>query len=270
LNENVAHPTEPTQPEPIHPPKLEAPMAPGLETPKALMKRSKEVAKSVKQFIRENRAMVVNIEAKKYPRAEVWQFCAACFGVTAMVTKTEQVLNEHDEAIGFISIAHAINATGRVISGAEAACMREEPDWCDKPAFQRMSMSQTRSCSKVLRNLYAYVMVMEGLQPTPAEEMGVPEKSEKRREREFTVPCFECGNKVSYKRSLETRRKYGKELCLECCKKADDKSTGMNLITDPKAVEKSIADMKAKKANGGIPTTLREALDYTDKTETVA
>jgi hypothetical protein len=40
-----------------------------------------------------------------------------------------------------------------------------------KPLFQLRSMAQTRACAKVLRNLFAWVIVMAGYKPTVAEEM---------------------------------------------------------------------------------------------------
>lgn len=250
MSQSVALPASPISPEPITPPTLTTPIAQGPETPKALLKRSKEVAKAVKQFIRENRSMQLTIEGKKYPKAEVWQFAAACFGVTAMVASTQELLNEKQEEIGYIAIAHALNSAGRVISGAESTCMCDEPEWKHAPSFKIRSMAQTRSCSKVHRNLFAYVMVLAGLCPTPAEEMG---PQGEKREREITTPCYECGNKVTKKRSLETRRKYGKELCLECTKKADDQANGMNTIADPRQVAEHIAKVKRRKANGAQP-----------------
>lgn len=43
------------------------------------------------------------------------------------------------------------------------------------PLFQLKSMAQTRACSKVLRNVLAWVVVLAGYRPTPAEELdGVP------------------------------------------------------------------------------------------------
>jgi len=39
------------------------------------------------------------------------------------------------------------------------------------PLFQLRSMAQTRACSKALRNVLAWVVVLAGYKPTPAEEM---------------------------------------------------------------------------------------------------
>ena len=50
-------------------------------------------------------------------------------------------------------------------------CMDDESKWSDKPLFQLRSMAQTRAQAKALRNVLAWVVVMAGYAPTPAEEM---------------------------------------------------------------------------------------------------
>ena len=50
-------------------------------------------------------------------------------------------------------------------------CMDDEKKWKDSPAFQIRSMAQTRAAAKCLRNVLAWVVVMAGYAPTPAEEM---------------------------------------------------------------------------------------------------
>ncbi len=42
------------------------------------------------------------------------------------------------------------------------------------PLFQVMSMAQTRACAKVLRQVLAWVVVLAGYRPTPAEELEGP------------------------------------------------------------------------------------------------
>lgn len=47
------------------------------------------------------------------------------------------------------------------------------------PLFQLKSMAQTRACAKVLRNVLAWVVVLAGYRPTPAEELdGMASSSE--------------------------------------------------------------------------------------------
>jgi hypothetical protein len=58
-----------------------------------------------------------------------------------------------------------------MISSAEASCLRDEPNWRTKPEYQLKSMAQTRASAKALRNVLAWVVVLAGYKPTPAEEM---------------------------------------------------------------------------------------------------
>ena len=66
------------------------------------------------------------------------------------------------------------------------------------PLFQLRSMSQTRACDKVLRNVLAWVVVLAGYRPTPAEELdfdrGRTQESETQREVKDVGPvCPKCG-----------------------------------------------------------------------------
>lgn len=42
------------------------------------------------------------------------------------------------------------------------------------PLFQLRSMAQTRACAKAMRNALAWVVVLAGFKPTPAEELDIP------------------------------------------------------------------------------------------------
>jgi hypothetical protein len=247
MTQSVTQPTQPEQPTPIQPPTLTAGIAPELENPKALLKRSKEVAREVKRYARENPSLKVTFEKKIFPRREIVQFCAACFQVTAMVTMTEEVISKDDKELGFVAIAHALNSAGRVVSGAEAACMHSEADWAGKPSYQLRSMSQTRACSKALCNLFAYVLQMAGFCATPAEEMGPGEPHQ----RELMTQCdrCDCTHKISNKRRQQTKKKYGKGLCSDCEKKlkAEQGEKLMAPLNDPKQVADYV---KSRKANG--------------------
>ena len=248
-------PESPTSPAQIQPPTLETKVALPREAPKDRLKRAKEVAKALKQFIRENESQSIMIDGHKYAKREAWQFVAACYQVSPMITSTEPVISDDGAELGFVATAHAIDETGRVVSGAEAACMYSENFWGQKPSFQLSSMAQTRACSKVLCNLFAWVMTIAGLCPTPAEEM---DPTFDPSHREITTPCYECGNKVTKKRSLETRRKHGKELCLPCEKKLKDAQGEkvMSPITNQDFVQQSVAQVQERKAAQPIVAAL--------------
>lgn len=60
---------------------------------------------------------------------------------------------------------------GEIVSRADGYCSTEESRWRDKPFYARASMAQTRALAKAMRIRHAWVMVMAGYSPTPAEEM---------------------------------------------------------------------------------------------------
>ncbi len=63
------------------------------------------------------------------------------------------------------------DASGSVVSEADGYCSNEEANWRGKPFYARASMAQTRAIGKAMRLRHAWVMVMAGFSPTPAEEM---------------------------------------------------------------------------------------------------
>jgi hypothetical protein len=243
-------------------PKLAAAAQDSFESPALMHKRARAVAKELKKFLRQNPNQQLEIDGQKYPKIESWQFVGACYGHTAMISQTAEVVEEKDS--GFSAVAHILNATGRVVSGAEAVCMRSEPEWESSPAFQLRSMASTRACAKGFRNIFAYVMEIAGLGATPAEEMPHFQNQELWRK------CYDCGHKVSDKKSLETKRKYGRTLCIdhEKAEKAKIADTVVEPIKDPKFVEQSVARVKARKAAGAQPVV--DALDDEPKREVTA
>lgn len=251
--------SEPSVPvSPVQSKPLEAPHVEGENIdidPIELLKSGKRVAKAIKRFVKLNPTQLYEKDSNKCLRFESWQFAGACMGYTAMVTQTEEMLTDHGDKLGFIAMCSVINRAGRVVSGAAASCSRMEDYWSKLPEFQLRSMAQTRCCGKGMRLVLSWVMQLAGFSPTPAEEMGAEFAEEKR---EITTPCYECGNKVSKKLAAQTRKKYRKELCLECRKKADEQFT--NTANDPKFVESSIAAVQQKKANGGAQPAI-ELLD---------
>lgn len=122
-------------------------------------------AATVLQSIVTNSKLIVPIQGHDYMKFEGWQAVAGFYGATVA---TQWV---HDLPDGFEASAIVTDKTGRVISSAQANCSRDEPSWKSKPAFQLKSMAQTRACAKALRNVFAWVVVLAGVEPIPAEEM---------------------------------------------------------------------------------------------------
>lgn len=148
--------------------------------PDLVLEEAQKAAIALSKVI-EGKAKKVQFNGKTYLQFEDWQTLGRFYGVTAVVQSTKYVeFGEDDEKVrGFESQAQALLVnTNQVISAAEAMCLDDEPNWSKKPLFQLKSMAQTRACAKVLRNVLAWVVVLAGYQPTPAEEMTGEEENQ--------------------------------------------------------------------------------------------
>lgn len=123
-----------------------------------------------------------------------WQMLGSMFRVTAgIVPDSEKFLEFPGNITGWKVTAEAIYVpNGHRISTAVGMCLNDEDNWDTRPVydydakqgkrvkteevtqvplFQLLSMAQTRACSKVLSNLFAYVAIMAGCSGTAAEEV---------------------------------------------------------------------------------------------------
>jgi hypothetical protein len=134
-----------------------------------VLSEARKAAMALKDVI-SKKSSPVTFNGKQYLEFEDWQTLGKFYGVTAKVTGSR--ILELGGAAGYEAEAEAVHvASGRVISRAESMCMTDEPNWSKKPLFQLRSMAQTRACAKALRNVLAWVVVLAGYAPTPAEEM---------------------------------------------------------------------------------------------------
>jgi hypothetical protein len=112
----------------------------------------------------------VIFNGEQYLEFEDWQTVGKFYHVASKAISTEEVII--NDGVGFKAHAIAIDTvTGAVVSEADALCLNSEPNWANKPMFQLCSMAQTRACAKALRNVLAWVVVLAGYRPTPAEEV---------------------------------------------------------------------------------------------------
>jgi hypothetical protein len=169
--------TQPTQLSPEIPPQdvyhiaLRPPESAQLAMPRApeiVLQEAAKAAQALREVIERKPAKVV-INGKTFLQFEDWQTLGRFYGVTAAARATNYI--EQGRVRGYECHAEAIRADGQVISAAQAMCMDDESKWSDKPLFQLRSMAQTRAQAKALRNVLAWVVVMAGYAPTPAEEM---------------------------------------------------------------------------------------------------
>jgi hypothetical protein len=130
---------------------------------------------------------------KRHLLVEAWLFLAHMFGVTARLEAIVPVWDATENFPGFEATVEAVHmASGRVVGRAAARCMSDEENWGEVPKYvwnngdrsqdgtrqkamqQLESMAQTRATSKVLSNVFRWVVVLgaKGVSGTPAEEMG--------------------------------------------------------------------------------------------------
>ena len=135
----------------------------------SILEEAKKAAKALGDVIAKKKKPVI-INNEQYLEFEDWMTVARFYGITAKVVSTSFI--SYGEAQGFEARAVSILvATGEEISAAEAMCLNDEANWKGRPLFMLRSMAQTRACAKALRNVLAWVVVLAGYKPTPAEEM---------------------------------------------------------------------------------------------------
>ena len=137
--------------------------------PDVVLAEATKAAQALKRVI-DNKPKKVIINNETYLEFEDWQTVARFYGLSARVVHTAMV--EIGEVRGYEAHAEVWHiAGGKMVSSAESMCLNDEERWQSRPLFQLRSMAQTRACAKALRNCLAWVVVLAGYRPTPAEEI---------------------------------------------------------------------------------------------------
>lgn len=161
--------------------------------PDVVLEEAHRAAAALKRVL-DGKLKKVFFNNEQYLEFEDWQTVARFYGVTVIVRSVEYV--EFGKNRGFRAVADALLVSrNQVISSADAMCLDDEANWGARPIyewrkdeatgrakrfkvgeepvplFQLRSMAQTRACAKALRNAFAWVVVLAGYRPTPAEEM---------------------------------------------------------------------------------------------------
>lgn len=163
--------------------------------PALVLAEAKKAADALQEIIR-GKKNPVKFNGEQYIEFEDWQVLGKFYGITVKVASTTPV--EFGEVRGYEARAVALDTrTGIEISAADAMCLNDEDKWSSRtkyqwndekkikekvgdvavPMFQLRSMAQTRACAKAFRNVLAWVVVLAGYKPTPAEEMTGAESS---------------------------------------------------------------------------------------------
>lgn len=139
-------------------------------TPQDLLLAARDAARALKSVIDSNDRPPVSFNGKQYLEYPHWQTIGKFYHCSVATEGAEFV--EIQGVPGFKARALVIDDhTGIKLGSAEAYCLRDEPNWKNKPMFQLASMAQTRAGAKALANKFRYVAIVAGYEPTPKEEM---------------------------------------------------------------------------------------------------
>jgi len=137
--------------------------------PEVVLQEAQRAASALQRVVAGKKKPVI-FKGEQYLEFEDWQTVAKFYGLCARTFEATPV--EIFGVKGAKARAEVVDLrTGQVVGGAEAYCMRDEENWAGKPWFQLASMAQTRAGAKALRNVLAWVVVLAGYRPTPAEEL---------------------------------------------------------------------------------------------------
>jgi hypothetical protein len=189
------------------------------QLPKRVIEDAQLAAKQLTEIVSKKPKKVV-INGEQYLEFEDWQTLGRFYGLFVKTSNPEFV--EIDGVKGFKAQAKVVSRTGIELGSATAFCFRDEKNWISKPVFQLASMAQTRAGAKALRNLLAWVAVLAGYKPTPAEEI-IETNGKTEEHTEAIAPeallCTGCNKAITEKVYKYSQEKFNKPLCFECQKK---------------------------------------------------
>ncbi len=136
--------------------------------PEDVLGAAQRASKALMDVVSKKKKPVI-INKETYLEYEDWQTVGQFYGYS--VKTGDAIPIEVDGVRGAKAKAELLDKNGCVVSGAEAYCMKDETNWKNKPWFMLASMAQTRAGAKAFRNRLAWVVVLAGFKPTPAEEM---------------------------------------------------------------------------------------------------
>mgnify|MGYP001214687882 CR=1 FL=1 len=140
-----------------------------LRDPEVILEEAGERARALTKMVEQTKSYT-QIGPSKHLRVEAWITVGQFYGCSARTTHTEEI--SYNGVFGFKAHARVTHdATGQILTEAEALCMQDEKNWDSKPLHQLMSMAQTRAISKALAMKFRWVVTLGGFAPTPAEEM---------------------------------------------------------------------------------------------------
>src|SRR4029077_9985755 len=117
------------------------------QTPEDLLIAARDAAQALERVITLNDKPPLVFRGKRYLEIHHWQTIGAFYHCSVRTSEADPC--EVEGVKGFIAKCDLLNdKTGAVVGGSVAYCMRDEPNWKDKPMYALASMAQTRAGSK--------------------------------------------------------------------------------------------------------------------------
>lgn len=185
--------------------------------PEKQVEQAKIAAKALMSVINQ-KSKPVKFNGEQYLEFEDWQTVAQFYMHTVGTEWTKEVLQK-GEIYGYEAKANLYDRNGVVVGGAEAGCLKDEPNWKSKPLFQLRSMAQTRAMAKALRSKFGFVAVLAGFKPTPAEEMDSVRPSESVQTPEVPYYCSVHDNSMTLRPAGVTKQGTPYKAFWACTKK---------------------------------------------------
>jgi hypothetical protein len=156
--------------------------------PEKAIENAEKCCKALMKIV-EGKELYINIGKARHLKNEAWLIVSHFFGTTPRLERCSPYTDELSGASGFEAVVEAYHIpTRQVIGRATAICLNNEENWGMRPkyegkgekrrqtgvvatpSYQLDSMAQTRASSKVLSQLFRWVVVLGGFSGTPAEE----------------------------------------------------------------------------------------------------
>jgi hypothetical protein len=132
--------------------------------PDTFLARASEAAGALARVVRE-RKLFTRIRGKDHVHVEGWTLLGSLLGVFPITEWTRRI----DD--GWEARVVAKTRYGELVGAAESMCTPKETRWRTADEYAIRSMAATRATSKALRLPLGFIMVLEGFDATPAEEI---------------------------------------------------------------------------------------------------
>lgn len=227
--------------------------------PELIIKDAKAQATSLMNIV-ESQHLYLQIGDKRHLYVEAWETIGAFNQSKAVPETIEDIIDIDGNILGYQ--ARVVLYRHGIVDGAgigecrlsEQICHKKNGDLIDNAHNACKSMAQTRATSKAYRTNYAWVAVLAGYAPTPAEEMIRSEAVTQVREhycQEHKTAFFMRGKMRSYAHPVKGQ----KDWCVEHTPQAEAEASVQEAMTQ-------IAEMteEAKKESYGevMARTLEE------------